>query len=177
MRKITSLTFLILFTATVFAQNQKGDFEIYLQVAPFITVNPSKDLGLISIAGIEYFADDKISLATNFYTSNNTFIKNDSGITIQSYGLMTTGQYYFFNFEKWNTYAQAGLGFGIEDTKLSNVDNSALFIWNLGAGANYRLSEKISLKLLIPYFNAENSTRKLTAANGITVFLGMGYRF
>ena len=177
MKNIISLTFLILCLSTLFAQNQKGDFEAFLQVAPFATVSPSKDLGLISIVGLEYFAGDKFSLATNFFSSNNTLIKNDSDVTIHSYGIMATSQYYFINLEKWNVYAQAGLGFGIDDTKQASVNNSGLFIWNVGAGANYRINEKVSIKLLIPYFKAENTTRNSIAAHGITAFLGVGYRF
>lgn len=110
MKNIISLFILTFLTTTVFAQNKERDIEVYFQVAPFATINPSKDLGLISILGIEYFLGDKLSIATNFYSSNNTLIKNDSVVTIHSYGLMATSQYYFINFKKMECLCTSRFG-------------------------------------------------------------------
>ncbi len=177
MKKMYLTTLAFLLTVTFYGQNKKGDLDIFLQAAPYVTSSDSNDFGLIGIAGIEFFASNTFSIATNFYNSNNTVIKNDSGTTIKSYGILATGQYYFLNLEKWKAYGQAGFGFGIDNYSSNNIDNSGLFLWTMGAGANYNFSEKLYLKLLIPYFNAKNTTRDLTAAKGTTAFLGFGYKF
>lgn len=177
MKKTFLSTLALLLMVTLYSQNKKGDLDIFLQAAPYITADNADDFGLIGIVGIEFFASNNFSVATNFYSSNNAIIKNDSGTTINSYGILATGQYYFLNDEKWKAYGQAGFGFGIDNYSSTNIDNSGLFLWTLGAGANYNLSEKLYLKLLIPYFNAKNTTRDLTAAKGTTAFLGFGYKF
>ncbi len=177
MTKLYLTTLAILAFTTIYAQNKKGDLDIFLQAAPYLTTGDSGDFGLIGIAGVEFFASDKISIATNFYSSNNTVFKNDSGTTIHSYGILATGQYYFLNLEKWKAYGQAGFGFGIDNYASANIDNSGLFLWTVGAGANYSFSEKLYLKVLMPYFNAKNTTRNFTAAKGATAFVGVGYKF
>lgn len=177
MKKTFLSTLALLLMVTLYGQNKKGDLDIYLQAAPYLTTGDSSDFGIIGIAGFEFFTTKTFSVATNFYSSNNTIIKNDSGTTIHSYGILATGQYYFLNHAKWKAYGQAGFGFGIDNYSSTNIDNSGLFLWTLGAGANYNLSEKLYLKLLIPYFNAKNTTRDLTAAKGTTAFLGLGYKF
>jgi len=177
MKKFYITGLVILAFTNFYGQNKKGDVDVFLQAAPYLTTGESSDFGLIGIAGIEFFASDNFSVATNFYSSNNSLFNNDSGITIRSYGILATGQYYFLNLEKWSAYGQAGFGFGIDDYTANNIDNSALVLWNIGAGANYRFSEKLYLKVLIPYFNAKNTTRDFTAAKGATAFLGFGYKF
>ncbi|PIV49980.1 MAG: hypothetical protein COS19_05875 [Flavobacteriaceae bacterium CG02_land_8_20_14_3_00_34_13] len=177
MKKIYLTTFAFLLIGIFYGQNKKGDMDIFLQTAPYVTTNDTNDFGLIAITGIEFFASNKFSISSNFYSSNNAVFKNDSGTTIRSYGILVTGQYYFLNLERWKAYGQTGFGYGIDNYSSINIDNSGLFLWTVGAGANYSLTEKLYLKLLIPYFNAKNTTRDLTAANGVTAFLGLGYKF
>lgn len=177
MKQTLVLLFIILLSYTGFTQNQKGDISVQIQAAPFLTLGDSKDFGLISLAGVEFFASPKFSIATNLFMSNNTVIKNDSGREIQSVGLLTSGQYYFLDKEKWNLFGQAGFGFGMADYKTLPIDNQTLFIANLGVGANYLLTEKLSLRLTTPYFIATNTSRNFTEAQGVTLFMGLGYKF
>lgn len=176
MRQLLVLLFIALLSFSGFTQNQKGDVSVQIQVAPFLTLGDSNDLGLISLVGAEFFTSAKFSIATNFFISNNTVIKNDSGREIQSVGLLASGQYYFLDKEKWSLYGQAGFGFGMADYKTLSIDNQTLFIWNLGIGATYFLTEKLSLGLTIPYFKAENTSRNFTEAKGVTFFMGFGYK-
>jgi hypothetical protein len=177
MKQTILFSVLILFSFSGFAQNQKGDISVNIQVAPFLTKGDSKDFGLISLAGVEFFASPKFSLATHFFTSNNTLIKNDSGSEINSIGLLTSGQYYFLNLEKWVLFGQVGFGFGKADYRSSFIENQSLFIGHLGLGANYMLSEKLFIKLTTPYFIVENTTSNFTEAKGVTLFAGLGYMF
>lgn len=177
MKQTLLFSVIILFSFSGVTQNQKGDMSVNLQVAPFLTKGDSKDFGLISLAGVEFFASPKFSIATTLFASNNTVIKNESGREIQSFGLIGSGQYYFLNTGKWNLFGQAGFGFGMADYKSIEIDNQTLFIGNIGAGANYLLSEKLSLRLSLPYFIATNTSRNFTEAEGVTLFVGLGYKF
>lgn len=147
-------------------------------VSPYpTTTNNEDDFGAIGLASFEFFVSDKVSLSGSFFTSNNTLIKDNSGVTIHSYGFVPSIHYYFVNKEKWNVFAQAGYGFGFEDQTQGYIENSALRIYNVGPGAHYRIGEKLYLKLLLPYFNARNITLNVDAADGIAGFLGLGFKF
>lgn len=172
------LVILIFFLSSiVFAQNKKSDLAISLTVSPFPTkTNANNDFGAIALAGFEFFISEKVSLSGNFFHSNNTLIKNDSGITIRSYGFIPSIQYYFVNKENWDVFAVAGYGFGFEDLTRGQIQNSALVIYNIGPGAHYKIGEKLKLALLFPYFNAQNVTLNVAAASGIGVFLGLQFK-
>jgi hypothetical protein len=160
------------------SQNQKGEMILSVAVSPYpTTTNNEDDFGAIGLASFEFFVSDKVSLSGSFFTSNNTLIKNNSGLTIHSYGFVPSIHYYFVNKERWNLFAQAGYGFGFEDQTQGYIENSALTIYNIGPGAHYRIGEKLYLKLLLPYFNARNITLNVDAADGIAGFLGLGFKF
>ncbi|HBL80907.1 MAG: hypothetical protein CL524_04350 [Aequorivita sp.] len=176
--KKTLLIAFVLFCAILQAQNQKGEMILSVAVSPYpTTTNNEDDFGAIGLASFEFFVSDKVSLSGSFFTSNNTLIKDNSGVTIHSYGFVPSIHYYFVNKERWNVFAQAGYGFGFEDQTQGYIENSALTIYNIGPGAHYRIGEKLYLKLLLPYFNARNITLNVDAADGIAGFLGLGFKF
>ncbi|MBK5213952.1 MAG: hypothetical protein JJE55_09875 [Flavobacteriaceae bacterium] len=176
MKKLALILFFIIpFLAT--SQNQKGEMILSVAVSPYpTTTNNEDDFGAIGLASFEFFVSNKVSLLGSFFTSNNTLIKNNSDVTIHSYGFVPSIQYYFVNKEKWNVFAQAGYGFGFEDQTQGYIQNSALTVYNIGPGAHYKIGEKLYLKLLLPYFNARNITLNVNAASGIAVFLGFGFK-
>ena len=160
------------------SQNQKGEMILSVAVSPYpTTTNNEDDFGAIGLASFEFFVSDKVSLSGSFFTSNNTLIKDNSGVTIHSYGFVPSIHYYFVNKERWNVFAQAGYGFGFEDQTQGYIENSALTIYNIGPGAHYRIGKKLYLKLLLPYFSARNITLNVDAADGIAGFLGLGFKF
>ncbi len=166
-----------LFCSIVISQNQKGEMILSVALSPYPTTTNSKDdFGALGLASFEFFVSNKVSLSGSFFTSNNTLIKDNSGLTIHSYGFIPSVNYYFVNKEKWNVFAQAGYGFGFEDQTQGYIQNSALTVYNIGPGAHYRIGEKLYLKLLLPYFNAKNITLNVDAADGIAVFLGLGFK-
>ncbi|SRX52663.1 outer membrane beta-barrel protein [Aequorivita sp. CIP111184] len=169
--------FTFLFCSITFAQNQKSEMILSIALSPYpTTTNNEDDFGAIGLASFEFFVSNKVSLSGSFFTSNNTLVKDNSGVTIHSYGFMPSIHYYFVNKEKWNVFAQVGYGFGFEDQTQGYIENSALTIYNIGPGAHYRIGEKLYLKLLLPYFNAQNITLNVDAADGIAVFLGLAFK-
>lgn len=166
-----------LFSVTAFAQNIKGEMIISVALSPYpTTTNNEDDFGALGLASFEFFVSNKVSLSGSFFTSNNTLIKDNSGVTIHSYGFIPSIHYYFINKEKWNVFAQVGYGFGFEDQTQGYIENSALTVYNIGPGAHYKIGEKLYLKLLLPYFNAKNITLNVDAAGGIAVFFGLGFK-
>lgn len=177
MKKLLIILFTFLFCLTAFAQNQKGEMILSVSVSPYpTTTNNEDDFGALGLANFEFFVSNKVSLSGSFFTSNNTLIKNNSDVTIHSYGFVPSIHYYFLNKEKWNVFAQAGYGFGFEDQTQGYIENSALRVYNIGPGAHYKIGEKLYLKLFLPYFNARNITLNVDAADGIAVFLGFGFK-
>jgi hypothetical protein len=71
-----------------------------------------------------------------------------------------------------------GYGFGFEDLtrNYGEIENSALTIFSIGAGLNYKLKEKLYLQLHLPYFNAQNITINESVADGVAVFLGFNFK-
>jgi len=166
----------ILITSLCFSQNQKKDIFVSLQAAPFISGGNSNDIGVIGITGFEVFMTNSISVSTSFFTSNNTLFKNENGTTIHSYGILPSVQYYIINKSKFNIFGTLGYGFGFEDLTRSNIENSALTIFNIGVGGNYKISSNLYLKLTLPYFYAKNITINKKALEGITPFFGVNYK-
>jgi len=56
------------------------------------------------------------------------------------------------------------------------IENSALTVFSIGAGANYKLRDKLFLQLHLPYFNAQNITINETSSSGVAVFLGFNFK-
>jgi hypothetical protein len=167
----------LLLCSILYSQNQKGETILSVAVSPYpTTINNENDFGALGLASFEFFVSNKVSLSASFFTSNNTFIKDNSGVTIHSYGIIPSIHYYFLNKEKWNVFAQAGYGYGFEDQTRGNIQNSALTVYTIGAGAHYKIGEKFYLKLLLPYFKAQNITFNVNAASGIAGFLGIGFK-
>ena len=176
MKKLFFVCFCLL-GSILYSQNNKGEMLLSLAVSPYpTTTNNHDDFGALGLASFEFFVSNKVSLSGSFFTSNNTLIKNNSGVTIHSYGFVPSIHYYFVNKEKWNVFAQAGYGYGFEDQTQGYIQNSALTIYNIGPGAHYRIGEKLYIKLLLPYFNARNVTLNVDAASGITGFLGLAFK-
>lgn len=176
MKKLYFITLLLIAFAAN-SQNQKGEAIISVAASPYpTTTNNEDDFGALGLASFEFFISNKVSISGSFFTSNNTLLKNNSDVTIHSYGFMPSIQYYFFNKEKWNVFAQAGYGYGFEDQTQGYIQNSALTVYNIGAGAHYKMGKKLYLKLLLPYFNAHNITLNVDAASGVAVFLGLGFK-
>lgn len=173
------LIFILLFCfcSLVHSQNQKGEMILSVQVSPYpTTTNNQDDFGALGLVSLEFFVSNKVSLSGSFFTSNNTLINDNSGVTVRSYGFTPSIHYYFVNKEKWNVFAQAGYGFGYDDLTQGRIQNSALRIYNIGPGMHYKIGEKLYLKLLLPYFNARNITLNVNAASGIAGFLGVGFK-
>ena len=136
------------------------------------------DFGIIAKAGLEFHVSQKVSFQGSFFTSNNVLFKNDSGVSISSYGFVPTVQYYFINKPKFTLFGQLGYGFGFEDLtrNFGTIENSALTIFSVGAGVNYKLNNKLHLQLHLPYFNAQNITINETSSAGVAVFLGFNFK-
>ena len=172
---------LLLVTATLtsFSQNIKGDISLSLTASPFPTTNSdSHDFGVIAKIGLEFHVSEKVSFQGSFFTSNNVLFKNESGININSYGFIPSVQYYFVNTSRFNVFGQLGYGFGFEDLtrNYGEIENSALTIFSIGAGVNYKLKEKLYLQLHLPYFNAQNITINESVSSGVAVFLGFNFK-
>jgi hypothetical protein len=174
------LSLLLLFaTLTSFSQNKKGDISLSITASPFPTTNSnSNGFGVIAKAGMEFHVSENVSFQGSFFTSNNVLFKNDSGININSYGFIPSVQYYFLNKPKFNVFGQLGYGFGFEDLtrNYGEIENSALTIFSIGAGANYKLKEKLYLQLHLPYFNAQNITINESVAAGVAIFVGFNFK-
>ena len=174
-----TLLFLVALSLPVVAQNQRGDILLSITASPFpTTYSGNHDFGVISKAGLEFQVSDKVSVQGSFFTSNNVLFKNDSGVSISSYGFVPTVHYYFFNQSKFNVFGQLGYGFGFEDLTRNYgvIENSALTVFSIGAGANYKLRDKLFLQLHLPYFNAQNITINETSSSGVAVFLGFNFK-
>ena len=173
------ILFLVALSPPVVAQNQKGDISLSITASPFPTTNSNRnDFGVIAKAGMEFHISDNVSFQGSFFTSNNVLFNNDSGININSYGFIPSVQYYFLNKPKFNVFGQLGYGFGFEDLirNYGEIENSALTIFSIGAGVNYKLKEKLYLQLHLPYFNAQNITINESVADGVAVFLGFNFK-
>lgn len=176
MKKLFFVFALLLFVIAI-GQNQKGEMLLSASVSPYpTTTNNEDDFGALGLVSFEFFLFKNASLSGSFFTSNNTLFKNNSDVTIHSYGFIPSIQYYVLNKEKWNVFAQLGYGYGFEDQTQGYIQNSALTVYNIGAGAHYKIGEKLFLKLQLPYFNAKNITLNVDAASGVAVFLGAAYK-
>jgi len=170
---------LVMTTVTGFSQNKKGDISLSITASPFPTTNSdSNDFGVIAKAGLEFHLSNTVSFQGSFFSSNNVLFKDESGVSINSYGFVPSIHYYFVNTAKLNVFGQLGYGFGFEDLTRNYgvIKNSALSIFSIGAGANYKLKEKLYLQLHLPYFNAKNITVNESAAGGVAVFLGFHFK-
>jgi hypothetical protein len=170
---------LVMTTVTGFSQNKKGDISLSITASPFPTTNSdSHDFGIIAKAGLEFHLSNTVSFQGSFFSSNNVLFKDESGVSINSYGFVPSIHYYFVNTAKLNVFGQLGYGFGFEDLTRNYgvIKNSALSIFSIGAGANYKLKEKLYLQLHLPYFNAKNITVNESAAGGVAVFLGFHFK-
>ena len=180
MKSNNSILFItLLLSFHSFSQNTKGDLAISLTASPFTTQDSnSDDLGIIGKASLEFFLSGEVSLLGSFFTSNNTLFNNNSGTTINSYGFIPSIQYYFLDKPKINVFGQLGYGFGFEDLtrNYGDIENSALTIFSIGAGMNYKLNEKLFLQLSLPYFKAKNITINENAADGIAIFIGFNFK-
>ena len=177
--KQRSLLFLLVLSLSATAQNKKGDMALSITASPFPTTNSdSRDFGLIAKVGLEFHISEKVSFQGSFFTSNNVLFKNDSGTKINSYGFTPSVQYYFVNSSKFNVFGHLGYGFGFEDLtrNYGDIENSALTIFSIGAGANYKLKEKLYAQLHLPYFNAQNITINESLASGLAVFVGFNFK-
>lgn len=86
----------ILFSSIIYSQNQKGEMLLSVAVSPYpTTTNDENDFGAIGLASFEFFVSNKLSLSGSFFTTNNTLISDNSGITIHSYGFIPSIHYYF----------------------------------------------------------------------------------
>tara|TARA_R100000988_G_C3975202_1_gene153727 strand:+ start:662 stop:1084 length:423 start_codon:yes stop_codon:yes gene_type:complete len=139
-------------------------------------VSGENDFGVLGIGSLEFFVSEKLSFSGSFFMSNNDLFKNDSGLKLRSYGFIPAIQYYFWNKNKFAVYAQAGYGFGFKSDERTGLDNEALRIYNLGAGAHYHISEKWFIRILLPYFNAKDLTFNRNEASGVAIFLGAGVK-
>ena len=170
---------LLVVTLASFAQNKKGDISFSITASPFpTTYSGNHDFGIIAKAGLEFHVSEKISFQGSFFSSNNVLFKDDSGVIISSYGFVPTVQYYFINKPKFNLFGQLGYGFGFEDLtrNFGAIENSALTVFSVGAGVNYKLNNKLHLQLHLPYFNAQNITINESSSAGIAVFLGFNFK-
>ncbi len=174
--KTTLFLLTVLITSFCFSQNKKRDLFVSLQAAPFISGENSNDIGVIGTVSFEVLVANNISITTGFFTSNNTLFKNENGTTIHSYGILPSVQYYIINKSKFNIFGTLGYGFGFEDLTRSNIENSALTIFNIGVGGNYEVANNLYLKLTIPYISAKNITINENALEGVAPFLGINYK-
>ena len=177
--KQRSLLFLLVVSLSATAQNQKGDMALSITASPFpTTYSGNHDFGLIAKVGLEFHLSNTVSFQGSFFTSNNVLFKDDSGAKINSYGFVPTFQYYFINKPKFTVFGHLGYGFGFEDLtrNYGDIENSALTVFSVGAGVNYKLNDKLHLQLQLPYFNAQNITINESVASGLAVFVGFNFK-
>lgn len=175
--KIKILSLFLIFSISITAQNEKGNWNIFLSASPYPTqTNGEDDFGFLALAGMEFFISDKVSLGGAFFTSHNSTLQNDSGVDIKGYGFVPSIHYYFVNKAKWNVYGHAGYGFGYDEDSRSDRSSNALRIYSIGPGAHYILNNQLNIKFFFPYFNAKNKTYNITGADGIAVFLGVVFK-
>jgi hypothetical protein len=176
-KNLLAVVCLMVGVSSMFAQIKKGDMSLSVRASPFpTTYGDSNDFGVIGLAGFEFFVSNRVSLMGSFFSSNNTIIRNDSDTTIRAYGFIPSIQYYFVNKENFKIYGNFGYGFGFEDLRRGEIQNSSLTVFSIGPGANYKLHDKLFLLLTLPYFNARNITIDENAADGIAVFLGLDFK-
>ena len=175
LKKLVLVTF-ILFSSISYSQSKKGDMAVSLTASPLTQMN-SNNIGIIAKAGFEIFLSSKISLQGSFFASNNNVIKSEDTYSINAYGFIPSIQYFFINKQKINLFGQIGYGFGFDDEtrNFGTIENSALRVYSIGAGCNYKLGEKLQLQLIIPYINAKNMTINQVSVEGITAFLGFNF--
>lgn len=176
MKKTILLLFFIGLFINCLSQTQKGDMALAVSAAPYTEQN-SDNVGLITNVSFEYFLSSKVSLQSNFIIANNSVLYEDDDRSVTAYGFLPSIQYYFLNKEKFQILGQFGYGFGFDDETRSFgvIENSALRIFSIGFGGNYTISDKLQIKLFVPYFDAKNITLNETSANGITAFLGFNF--
>lgn len=175
--KLILLSLTLLLSTCIFAQNEKGDWNISLSASPYPTESYGEnDFGFIGLAGMEFFVSEHVSLGGYFFTSDNSTFKNDSNFSIKSYGFVPSIQYYFVNKPKWNVYGHAGYGFGFDNDTRSGNNGHALRIYSIGPGAHYVLNNRLNIKFFFPYFNTRNKTLEVDAVDGIAVFLGVAFK-
>ena len=171
------LTF-IFFCMSANTQNQNKSVSLSITASPFpVEINNAKDFGIIGKISLEFHTSKALSFQGSFYASNTTFFKNNSNNQINSLGVIPSVQYYFYNRQKFNVFGQLGYGFGFEYRTLYSckIENSALTIFAVGAGANYRLNNKLYFQLHLPYFRAYNITTDYESASGLAVFFGFNF--
>lgn len=179
MKKEIQLLFILclIFSTSALAQNPKKGIQAFVVASPFPTeTNNQNDFGLLAMAGAEFFVTNTFSFSGNFFTSNNTLFKNNSDLTIHSYGFLPTIQYYFIDKSKFSSFGMLGYGFGFEDQTIGIIENNALSVFGVGIGGNYWFTNKMALKLIVPYFNAKNLTINTTAVEGVALFIGFNYK-
>jgi len=174
-------SFLLLFMSFclfAYSQDQNKSVSLSVTASPFPTKSSeNKDIGVIGKLSLEFHTSNKLSFQGSFFTSNNVFFKNDNNHQINSYGFIPSVQYYFLDHPKFNVFGQLGYGFGFEDQTLygGKVENSALTIFSIGGGLNYKLKNKLDLQLNLPYFKAKNKTINKESASGLGVFIGLNF--
>lgn len=174
MALITALSF----STNAFSQIEKGDRFVSVSLAPYPTTsNGEKDFGLIVKTDAEFLLTNRLSFVTSGFYSSNTAFENASGVRLNAFGIIPSLQYYVVNKEKWNVHLLAGYGFGFTDRAFGRAQNSAISIVSLGAGASYKIGEKLYLKLQIPYFKAQNISYDFTEVEGAAPFFGIAYQF
>ena len=165
-------------STNAFAQLEKGDHFVGISLAPYPTTsNGEKDFGLIVKADAEFLLTNRLSFVTSGFYSSNTAFENASGVSLNAFGIIPSLQYYVLNKGKWNVHFLAGYGFGFTDRAFINAQNSAISIVSFGTGASYKISEKLYLKLQIPYFKAQNISYDFTEVEGAAPFFGIAYSF
>lgn len=161
-----------------YSQDQNKSVSLSVTASPFPTKSSeNKDIGVIGKLSLEFHTSNKLSFQGSFFTSNNIFLKNDSKHQINSYGFIPSVQYYFLNYTRFNVFGQLGYGFGFEGRTLysGKIENSAITIFAVGGGANYRLNNKLYFQLHLPYFRANNITTDYNSASGLAVFFGFNF--
>lgn len=155
MKKLFTVS-LILLCSVLYSQNQKGEMLLSVAVSPYpTTTNNEDDFGAMGFVSFEFFVSRKVSLSGSFFTTNNTLITDNSGLTVHSYGFIPSITYYFVNKDKWNVFAQAGYGYGFEDQTQGYIQNSALTVYNVGPGTHYKIGKKIISKAFNSLFPCE----------------------
>lgn len=149
--------------------------------------------GLGISANLGYFAIKKISIGINpfygqavneyDYTQYNVIRRKQENIKI--YGLNAYLRYYIIAKNKFLAYPSLAIGFGaaeqrtidVESKVLTGKENAPAFIFSLGVGINYFITEKFALELHIPYINIKYLTTDVIDPQWQTIAPTIGFQF
>ena len=188
-RTIYFLLLSLLITNYAISQDRDGKINVGLSGIPLYDFRFGEYAGFVVNPSIHYELTNRISLGTNFffYSLRNT---SASGVPASSraFGVAPSVRYNIVQINKVGVFAEGAVGFGSVKFRPRNQDNpffpvdqnnGGILVYQFGLGVNYRLSNRISLELLIPYLRVNDITNDNVNENifgGLGPTIGIRYR-